>query len=356
MDTHKGEYQQLPLCRIIVILTLLGYGEAMLFLPPFYWLYGLLFSAYISFAISRVLSLFRRVEHCHSRKIMATMFVALFVVFDILYVIIPMFIMPYVDGVERARLGRLVREIVGNATSDYERAYRLYMWEAGYMVNIYGKKSLDNYVYFLDGPPYACIRLVGTEYPLWPLFSRCGACMEYSLLYRELAAAAGLAVRSVHDPGEDHNWDEVFLGGRWVVVDPSLRIFNMSPRDYGRRRESYVDISYVYAVYPNGTAVDVTPSYTGTGVIAVRVMLDGTAVEGARIRVFSLNYFSRGIEIERLACLTNSSGVCTFRLGDGRYRVEASYTGGGREYGGRAVVRLAEGATRSVSIALCPDP
>lgn len=61
---------------------------------------------------------------------------------------------------------------------------------------------------------------------MWILASRCGACIEYSLLYRGLAVASNLTVRSVHNPGEDHNWDEVLINGSWVIVGPGWPKFN----------------------------------------------------------------------------------------------------------------------------------
>lgn len=254
-------------------------------------------------------------------RLLQTVFLALLLVYFLLYYITPAYFMPYVDAAHR-RLRDLVIEIIGNATDDLEKARRIYEWEIAYLTNVYRSYKIDNYIVILDRPPYVCLRIIGEDCPLWPLQSRCGACMEYSLLFRELASAANLTVRSVHNPGEDHNWDEVLVDGRWIIVDPGWPLFNPSPSFYEKARG--VNVSYVYARYPNGTIVNVTDRYTSTGTLKVIVIYsDGRPVVNSIIEFYSLNLRDTGMPIVGITCTTDAEGLCQIQLGGGKYRVRA---------------------------------
>jgi len=251
----------------------------------------------------------------------------------LLMVILTIFLFPfYIQPImkmkaeeNRVVLHEIVKNITGNATTDIEKAKAIYDWfgsNSGNMKNVWHKKILFQ-IYPLTinlEPPYLCIRLIKHKYSLWILTSRCGACEEYALLYMEMANEAGLKVRSIHNHGEEHNWDEVFIDGRWVIVDPSQRLFDPDPSIYelGRR----LNISYVFALYPNSSIEDVTSRYTRTSTIKIKVTTnEGNVVPNATVIVYSKNYNPVG-QFTGLTCKTDENGRCVFQLGGGKYKIE----------------------------------
>ena len=287
-------------------------------------------------------------------KIVLATFLALLLAYFILYYLVPAYLMPIINEAKKSELKELVEKIVNTASNDADKARKICEWVYAHIVNVYREYKLDNYVVLLAKPPFICLRMRGEDYPLWPLASRCGACMEYSLLYRELAAAANLTVRSVHNPGEDHSWDEVLVDGQWIIVDPSRGRFNVSPSEFEEGRR--LNVSYVYAKYPNGTMVNVTERYTGTGTLEILVVQDnGKRVEGAIIEVYSLNWLSNGVLIRGLKCLTGPGGLCTIRLGGGSYRVKAIRVEGWLLYSDEILIELSEGTNRTVTLTLRRD-
>jgi len=170
-------------------------------------------------------------------------------------------------------------------------------------------------------PPFICIRLIEHDTPKWVFVSRCGCCAEYSLLFREIAQEANLTVRSIHNPGEDHNWDEVLINGKWIIVDPSWPIFNPLPNFYEVNRS--LNVSFVYAEYPNGTRKILTHKYSNVTNISI-VVLDSNKipVSGVKISIISHNYKGKGI-FTGLNCTTNEYGECTIQLGGGVYTLKA---------------------------------
>lgn len=83
-----------------------------------------------------------------------------------------------------------------------------------------------------------------------------GDCTEHMHLFVALCRAAGIPARGVAgyicersrvlSPVDYHNWAEVYLDGRWIIVDPQKRIFDRNTEDYvvtriigASRRESH---------------------------------------------------------------------------------------------------------------------
>ena len=249
-----------------------------------------------------------------------TVFVILLITYLILYLLIPYYVMPFVHNINKNKLKILVSEIVGNVPDEAKKAYLIHKWIFSNINNVYRCFTVDGYIVFSSKPPYICLRLIKHDCPLWVLVTKCGACLEYSLLYRELANAANLTVRSIHNPGEDHSWNEVLVNGRWIIVDPSTGKFNCSPQIFEKGRK--LNVSYVYAEYPNGTIVDVTERYTNTGTLVIHVVYaDGKPAKNISIDILSLNYHLTGIYIAGLNCITNDEGLCRIKLGGGKYRI-----------------------------------
>jgi len=239
--------------------------------------------------------------------------------------------MKMVDSKNRETLLNSISFIVGNSTNDVEKALRIYNWienSAG-LTNVYADRyNIDHYIYFISKPPFVCLRLGNKNYPLWVLTSKCGACEEYSLLFREIANMANLTVRSIHNPGEDHNWDEVLVNGSWIIVDPGWPIFNPPPSFYEMNRSingsNGLNMSYVYGVYPNGTIIDLTERYTNVSSIKISVVDENNnPVENAILRFDSFNLLENGKEISNLECATDKDGTCELKLGGGSYRAKA---------------------------------
>lgn len=77
---------------------------------------------------------------------------------------------------------------------------------------------------------------------LYALRTGSGDCTEHMHLFVALCRAAGIPARGmagyacersrVLSPVDYHNWAEVYLDGRWVIVDPQKRIFDRNTEDY----------------------------------------------------------------------------------------------------------------------------
>lgn len=239
-------------------------------------------------------------------------------------------IMEWQSEKNKVELQQIVNELTKNATNDVEKTKAILSWfdrSNGNIKNTYGKKLLlEMYpLHIFLEKPYFCIRIIQHKYPLWILTSHCGACGEYSLLFREMANAANLNVRSIHNPGEDHNWDEVLIDGKWIIVDPT-RVnllhnstgFNYSAFDYEIGRG--LNISYVFAEYPNGNEEDISYRYTNLSRITF-TLIDrrGSFISNAVIYAISNNL--KNIQIDTmLNCTTNEKGQCSLTIGGGNYK------------------------------------
>ncbi len=108
------------------------------------------------------------------------------------------------------RIVRAARRIVGDETDPAAVARRLNDW-------VYARLAKD----IVASVPSA----------VQVLEARKGDCNEHTVLYVALARALGLPARTaaglVHVQGRFyyHAWPEVWLGGRWVAVDPTLGQF-----------------------------------------------------------------------------------------------------------------------------------
>ncbi len=254
------------------------------------------------------------------------------------------------------RVESLAEKITKNSESDIEKARALYNWSyrgAGNIAGVYNKDILLR-IYPLNiysEYPYFCIRLKGHDNPLWVLTSRCGACDEYSLIYMELADAAGLNVRSIHNRGEDHNWDEVIIDDNSIIVDPSWPKYNSSHSFYDNRRGGEVNLSYAYALYPNGTKKDVTRDYTEVGNITLRLLnAQEENLPNISVQVFSNNY-KKGTNTG-LSCTSNGNGECTFTLGGGNYTFKAEQESLINPLFNRTTLSVEEGKNKTINIFL----
>jgi hypothetical protein len=105
------------------------------------------------------------------------------------------------------------------------------------------------------------------EMPIDIILQAKGMCGEFALLYNGLLLANGYRSRIVIDCSTlkdkskrvagDHVWDEVFIDGVWVHVDPTEKRINQ-PSMYAL--EWHKDVNLVYAIGEN-EILDVTENY-----------------------------------------------------------------------------------------------
>lgn len=232
----------------------------------------------------------------------------------------------------RGELTKIVNRITENSTNDIAKTKSILAWfdrSKEEIRGIYGKDLLfEIYPIFLfTEKPYFCVRIIGHNAPLWVLSSRCGACEENSLLFSAMADAANLTVRSIHNHGENHNWDEVFINGSWVIIDPGnvdlargRDGFNLSARLFEEGRN--LNISYVFAEYPDGTRKDVTQRYTNVSSITfIAWDNEENPAPNVTLTIFSNNWMPNFRT--DLNCTTDYEGKCNLSLGGGSYTITA---------------------------------
>jgi len=151
-----------------------------------------------------------------------------------------------------------------------------------------------------------------------------GNCEESALALMGFAEMAGIPVRQVAFHGEDHTFIEMFVDGRWMIIDPLTKYndngYDVPPRFY-ETNWSY-KVSYAEATYPNGTIEDVTDRYTDIGTIMVRVVdKDNQIVPNATV---SVNSHNRANLPTNLTMTTGPDGTVELTLGDGLYQITAT--------------------------------
>ena len=98
-----------------------------------------------------------------------------------------------------------------------------YFWR-----NEYGGNNNFNHKYFGNEPKYGYDILgrlraqEGTSFhnkPYWIAYMKTGACQELAVLFNETANRAGFETRIVHNPNEDHVWNEIWINETWLYAD-----------------------------------------------------------------------------------------------------------------------------------------
>jgi len=248
------------------------------------------------------------------------------------------------------QLEQIVEKLIKGADTDESKTMSILKWFDFNADNIYNAYYLEHKrkakiypifwpfsrtgVSLITKKPYIGIRVYNDKDSLWVLTTRYGHCGEFALLFRDMANAAGLKVRRIVCPGENHEWNEVLIDNKWVIID-ATRVgiakdngFDLPPsfmenKIANEKHISQGNVSYVYAEYVNGSIVDVTPIYTNVTNITIRVMDEkGYPFAGVKLYVISHNRdCPRNTGIPNL--ITNKSGICTFSIGGGRYTIKA---------------------------------
>jgi hypothetical protein len=213
-------------------------------------------------------------------------------------------------------------EIVANETDVIGKLHKLADWVKE---NIHYDANLT---YYYPTEPFMMFRL---QDPSYIMVTRRGACEETASLFQAMANSIGIKTRTVHNPGEDHTWCEVFVNGSWLHFDPGLSKnyrFN-DPHFYERSENGWgKPLSYVYFLDSHGIEIDVTNKYTDTGKLAVLVQYDDVPIENAKITIKSHslmdnNFVGYSAPLRSIEKYTNSSGICEFNLGGNNYTIIA---------------------------------
>lgn len=170
------------------------------------------------------------------------------------------------------------------------------------------------------------LRSRGVNTAPWVTLTRAGSCGEFSDLFTELANDMNISARSVVTPGEDHEWNEVLLNGTWVAVDSSTPGYDLPINEskYSGWNLSIVSgkkLSYVSAIYPNGTIENITSRYTKLSRVIVKVTHDDKPVQ-SNVTIYSLS-LNQGPRDTGISCITDQNGSCTFLLGSTNYLIKA---------------------------------
>jgi hypothetical protein len=279
-------------------------------------------------------------------------------------------------------------ELTSKGKSDAEKANLIVRWQKSNVPMSYGvDKEWGHPKVKVNDTFYLCALPIVSSFkdPLWGLYSRCGPCGVQSMLFRTLADDVGIPVRSIHAMGEDHSWDEVYVNDEWRVVDYGNTVGQLDKGFYERVGGNGSDgwgkqFSYVFAEYPNGTRMDVTPMYTETSNLTVVARYNGISLKDIQIMVLSNNNQSvvwmnvseeanercelkvyntlklqwcPSIKMDSyLRCTTNEEGKCYLIVGDGNYTLDAFSVGESKPIFGEENVAVQQGINSTVIIDL----
>ncbi|MCD1295901.1 hypothetical protein CUJ83_12935 [Methanocella sp. CWC-04] len=207
-----------------------------------------------------------------------------------------------------------------------------------YILRIPYNIKIDNFIFFSNENPKNALFSIYTRYQgtsnsslwdsgKWAIITKSGACGEYSFVFTELANMSNIKVRNICLNGEDHAFNEVLIDDEWITIDSTQE----NAYDPELDMESYLklDISYAYALYPNGTIEDVTYRYTNLSNINIYVY-DGNenTVNNSTIKIYSNN--KRPNLFTNLSLETGQSNCINYNIGSGNYNIEVfneSYSG-----------------------------
>jgi len=229
----------------------------------------------------------------------------------------------------RGELEVIVQDITANCNTTEEKVKNLLEWferDGGNIRNIWGSPKFPPF-YFLGydlDDWIICVRS-DVKPPLWVLTSRCGACDEHSILFREMAVEADIPVRLVKCKGIDHIWAEVQIDSNWVIVEPANVVreknktgYNLEPSSYEKTHAKRTkNISYIYAESQNGTIEDITRRYTNLSYLRIKTVDENNIpVSNVEISVKSFNRFSNGADTGKVVYI-NNSGEYLLEIGGG---------------------------------------
>lgn len=305
-----------------------GYGSFIVFLIPLFLINGpiwmlFLFVDWCIFVALLSILLNRRLKKGEG------VFLKLITIMSAMLIGFPLIVFPvsYVKGeTNRPEFNSIVDKLTKGINTTEGKTRAILAWfnhDGGNIYNIYGSTSIG-YFYWGSNKMPGLFITTRLSPPLFTLTTRCGACSEHSLLFREMAQQAGIEVRRAVCAEIDHSWDEVKVNGTWITVDPSNVDFdrnrsgyNLSARGFESVHTLSKNISYVYAEYPDGHREDITSRYTNLTTISITAVDElGKPVPGATVSIFSYNKNKGGDDTE-YSNRTDSDGKATVMVGGG---------------------------------------
>ena len=140
------------------------------------------------------------------------------------------------------------------------------------------------------GESHACLRKNKGASPNFTVFQKCGRCGECANLNKYLLESIGFKVRSVgSQPVWDHNWNEIYIGGKWLPIDASISNFSY---------ETPYEIKGSYVTIIDGEAIgkDITSQYLQNLSLGERIRNLGyilcNYVELFAKKIFEIVYFN----------------------------------------------------------------
>jgi len=221
------------------------------------------------------------------------------------------------------KIEEVVRSIKDNEKNQLMIINKTSEWINAKMSNTY----MGDIIPFWNVPripkfPYICIK---SENPLEIIFTQCGSCLQYSVLFAKLLKIEGMESLVIKNIGEDHDWNWVKINDSWVNVDViEPKAFN-NPKIY---EEGWgKNISYVFYLDENGIEHSVTRNFTDTGNLTINVQKNDKPVENATIIIKSMFLMERNTRYKEplvsTICITDKNGTCVFELGGNNYLVIA---------------------------------
>jgi hypothetical protein len=176
----------------------------------------------------------------------------------------------------------------------------------------------------IETTAFGSIPRADTDY--WKfLLSGAGRCGEMAIAGTNLMSAAGLEVRRVVLPGEDHAFIEVMIDGVWFVADPGYygsELLSRAERA-NRRIAEFGAISYV-AAYTESGLVELTQKYVAADTIVIKVTQEGKPLINAQIYlVHKFMGSDRRIPDSDRCFFSNGNGTVVLHLGASTYADKA---------------------------------
>lgn len=143
--------------------------------------------------------------------------------------------------------------------------------------------------------------------------SACGDMAEITMVFID---SLDLDNRRIDFCGEDHAFVEVFLDGKWLVVDPGYRITLATQRERGQARlKDMGGLSYVVTNIGDDP-LDLTENYVITDQITIKILQNGKPLPDA---IVTLKHEFHGAQFGLPSFETDENGTLIISLGPMNY-------------------------------------
>lgn len=231
--------------------------------------------------------------------------------------------------IQRNDIYYLSTSITNSYNDEYQKINALIDWQKAHISNSFGSeiRILHSGISFVPAKRVEfSINNDGSDRGNWTIINRAGACGNNALAFMSLANLSDIPVRTIFIEAEDHSFNEVFIDGRWVIVDiTNDTSYDISPTFYKNNWWTLFNISYAYARYPNNTIEgSLTNRYTNVSNLLIMVVDNSSLpIKNATIKIFSNNRKDRLHAYTNVSGITDDNGQFAFTIGEGNYTIEA---------------------------------